>query len=247
MYCLIITGFQNVRHRYKMRLVVKNNAGIGRNTHLTVCKSIQGINRNIGRYPRCQVNDNLYIFGREVFHGLHSLFGFFDFYFSFFAGFDDGVLDGSGGRTERNFPNHQRFFVQLLNLSPDAHFSAPQSIVIVGNINVSSRWKIRKEGKRLTFENGDGGFEQFHKIVRHDLGRKPDGNPFHTHGQQQRKFNRQCDRFALATVVTHLPFGSIFVENYVIAKFRKSNFNVTGRRSAVARANISPTSLRIKY
>ena len=92
---------------------------------------------------------------------------------------------------------------------------------------------------------GDGCIAQFIEVMWKNLGGKSHGNTFYPLGQQQREFDRQCDRLSVSAVIGSLPFSRFRVEHHIQRKLGKPGFDVTGSSCTVARQDVTPVSLAV--
>ena len=118
-----------------MRLVINDDAGIGRNAYLTVCEGIKGIDGNVGRLPRGQLYQYFHVFSRVVHH-------FFNLDLAFVIGFDDGVNEAAGSGAIRYFTNGHGLSVQLFHLRPHLDFATSQALVVLRKVGLSACEKI---------------------------------------------------------------------------------------------------------
>src|SRR5690606_11147196 len=103
----------------------------------------------------------------------------------FYNRFDSRSSCGSIGY----FLDYQCFFIQYFNLCANTDPTAPLALVILGEVRNTSRGEVGVYFRILTLEDVDRGFDEFAEVVRHDLGRQPDGDTFHALGEQERKLN----------------------------------------------------------
>ncbi|MNY46951.1 hypothetical protein D3C86_1821810 [compost metagenome] len=81
--------------------------------------------------------------------------------------------------------------------------------------------------------------------MRHYFGGQTNCNPFGTLGKQQRKLNRQSNRFIVPAIIAELPNGGIAIKDHLVCKFRQTGLNVTRGSGIVARNRVAPVTLAI--
>ena len=152
-------------------MLVNNNAGIGRDRYLTVCKGIERINGLVGRNARIQVNHNFALLSGIV-------VDFLDLDFALVVALHNAVDDTASCGAIWYFTDDQRLFVLLADPRSDAHLAATQAIVVVGHVHQAARREVGIERERLVAEIGYGGVDKFVEVMRQELGGQTHGDAF---------------------------------------------------------------------
>ena len=164
---------QHVAHFEEVRFVVHDHTTVRRNADLTVRKSIQGIDRFVWRYTRSQMHQDLYIFRCIIVH-------FLDLDLPFIVCLQDRFDHGGSRSSVWNFTDNQCFVIQFRDFRTDFHRTATLTVIIFGDIDITSCLKIRIQSKVFVFQISDWSIQQFIEVMRQYFGRKSHSDPFHT-------------------------------------------------------------------
>ena len=135
--------------------------------------------------------------------------------------------------------------VEFDDAGADLDRTAPQTVVVTRDVDQAARLEVGVEGERLPAQAGDRGVEQLVEVVGQDFRGQADGDAFHALGQQQRKLDRQRDRFLVAAVVGEHPFGRLGIEDHLHGELAQPCLDVTRGGSAVSREDVAPVTLRV--
>ena len=229
---------QYFAHGEEVRLLVVDDAAVGRNGDLAVGESVKCIDGLVARHTRHQMDDNLGMVAGEVVETL-------DLDLALFDGFAYRLDERIGGFAKRNIGDAQRLLVNLVDAATHLHDAASCSIVIFRNVDKTTCREVGVKFERFALEAGNRSIEKFVKVVGQDLRRKTYGNTLHALGEEQRELDGQVDRFLLATIVGKLPRGNLIVEHHLERKFRKARLDVTGCSCRITCEDIAPVALAV--
>src|SRR5512133_2047968 len=108
------------------------------------------------------------------------IINFPDFYFTLFIGLQNRVNQRSSGLPEWYFIDYQRFLFKFGNLGTYPYGSAPQTVIVSGNINQSSCRKIRIQFKTLSLKMGNRSINELIKIMRENFRSQSHSNSLHS-------------------------------------------------------------------
>src|SRR5579872_5396040 len=211
-------GLKQFLRAKELRLLVDDDTGVRRNADFAIRKCIEGIDRDIRRDTRRQVDLDLDFRGRIVGY-------LFDLYFALVIGLEDRIDKLRGGDAIGHVPDEKGLLVELLDMGPDAYLPAATPVVIVRDIDHSGGQKVGEELEFLPLQVFHGRFAKLTEVMRQDLGCEADSNAFGPLGQQQRKFHRQRDRFVFPAVITKLPLGGLRIEGDFQREFAEARFD----------------------
>ena len=83
---------------------------------------------------------------------------FFDLDLSLVICLNNGIHQLCGGYSIRHIFNNQCFLVQLFNLCPNPHFSAPFSFIVIAYINHTARLEIGEQFEAFASQMFYGSF-----------------------------------------------------------------------------------------
>ena len=229
---------KNIADGKELRLVVLDDAAVGRDVDLAIAEGIEGIHGFIGRCARCQMHENLYVGRGDVFY-LSCLD------FSLFHRLGDAFDEAHRGFAIWNLGDDEGLAVELIYLGSHLQGSATLTVVVFAHVDGSTRWEVRVDGKLFSPEVVDGSIAEVVEVMWQYLAAQSHGDTLGTLCQEQREFSRQGDRLLVAAVVRELPVGGFRVEHHVERKLRESCLNISGSCRTVAREDISPVTLRI--
>ena len=126
---------QHLAYGEETRLVVFDNAAVGRNVNLAVAKCVECINGFVRRNARGEVHLYLYLGRRIVVYAL-------GLYLSLLLRFKNRVDKRGGVLAERYLADNKCLAVQFLNLGAHLDRAAPLSVVISAGINRTARGKV---------------------------------------------------------------------------------------------------------
>ena len=164
---------------------------------------------------------------------------------SFLNGLRDTLTQGVHRLGIRQFTNHQRLVVELLDLGTHLQQTASLTVVVLAHINATASGEVGIQCKWLPFQVGNGRLTDLIIVMRQDLRAQTHGNALGTLSQQQGVFGRKGNRFLVPSIVAQLPLGSLGIENHVEGEFRESCLNISGRCSTVTCQDVSPVSLAV--
>ena len=161
---MISCHLQNLVHRHKMRLLIDDHAGIGRDGDLTITEGIERINGYVRGNARRQINLNLNLSRCIVYY-------LFDLDFAFVIGFENGLDQTGGGYSIGNILDQEGRFVFGFDVGTDTQLSSSFATIIVTRIDHASSREVRNQLRLATFEDCNRSLAQLNEVVRHNLGR----------------------------------------------------------------------------
>ena len=221
-----------------MRLLVVDDAAVGRDGDFTIGEGIKRIDGLVTRNARHQMNDNLSMVAGEVIETLNLDLTLFD---CLSYRLDERI----GGFTKRHIGDTQRLLVDLVDATTYLDDAATSTIVIFRNVDEATRREVGVKLKRFAFETGNRRIEQFVEVMRQDLRRKTHSNTLHALGEEQRELDGKVDRLLLATIVGKLPRCDLIIEHHLEREFRKASLDVTWCGCRIAREDIAPVALTV--
>ena len=126
---------QHIAHSEETRLVVLDNAAVGRDVYLAIGEGVEGINGLVARHSRRKVNLYLHLGSSIVIHFLCLNLALVD-------GFEDGVDKRGCGLGERNLAYDDSLGVELLYLCTHLNHSATLTVVVACHINRATRGEV---------------------------------------------------------------------------------------------------------
>ena len=99
---------------------------------------------------------------------------------SFLNGLRDTLAQGVHRLGIRQFTNHQRLVVELLDLGTHLQQTAPLTVVVLAHINATASGEVGIQGKWLPFQVGNGRLTDLIIVMRQDLRAQSHGNAFST-------------------------------------------------------------------
>ena len=221
-----------------MRLLVPDDAGVGRDRHLAVGEGVERVDRLVRRLVGRHLHDDLDLFGRVV-------VDLADLDLALFVGLDDRLLDRLGGRGVGDLGDGQRPLVDLRDAGAHLHGAAPQAVVVAAHVGHAARREIGIQLEFAPLQMGDRRMDQLHEVVGQDLRGQSHGDAVGALGQQQRELDGQRHRLLLAAVVREHPLGGLAVEDHVQREFRQPRLDVSARGGLVAREDVAPVALAV--
>ncbi len=229
---------QHIAHGEEARLVVLDDAAVGRDVDLAVREGIEGVDGLVRRRARCKLYLYLHVACRHV-----DDTSCFDL--PFLDGFGDGVLQGSGGFGVGHLADDERLVVEFVDFGSYAHHAAALSVVVFAHVDGTAGGEVGIEMKLLAFEVVDGSVANLVEVMRQYLAGESYGDAVGTLCQQQRKLHGQGHGLFVASVVAHLPFGGLRVEDCLKCKLREARLDISGSGGTVSREDIAPVALRV--
>ena len=192
--CAVHRVAQHVADGEELRLVVLDDAAVGRYVDFAVREGIQRVQRLVRRHAGRQLHLYLHLGSRQVLHVACLDLALVD-------SFQYRVDNRLRGLRERYLADDQRLRVQLLYLGTHLQHAATLSVVVFRHVDGTSRGEVGIQVELLAVQVADGSVAQFHEVVGQDFRRQTDGNTLRTLCQQQRELHRQRDRLLVAAVV----------------------------------------------
>ena len=230
--------FQDLVHGEEHRLVVPDDAGIGRNLGLALGEGVQRVDGFVRRDIGGKMNHNFHFVGGHVFNLL-------DVDFLLVLGLEDAVDDGVRGFAVRNFRDGDGALVYLVDAGADLHHAAALALVVLGAVCDAAGREVRQNLIGLALQDGDGGVDELVEVVGQDFGAEAGGDAFRTLRQQQRETHGQFRGLLVAAVVGGHPGGDFLVEDHFLGKLGKAGLNVTRGGVGVSGEDVTPVSLAV--
>ena len=117
--------------------------------------------------------------------------------------------------------------------------------MVSADVGDSARGKVRVNLKTASAKVRHRRVDQLVKVVRKDLGAQTHRNTLYALRQQQRKLDRQKDRFLASAVVARLVLRDFGRKSHVEGKLAQARFDVSGSCRTVSGVNVAPVSLGI--
>ncbi len=222
----------------EVRLLVGDDARVGRYGDFAVGEGIERVDGLVGRFVGAYVDDDFHLFGGVVVH-----FPYLDF--SLFVGLDDGLLDGLGCGAVGDFGNGERALVDFGDACAHLHYAAAQSVVVARHVDEAARLEVGIERERFAPQTGYGGVDEFVEVVRQDFRGEAHRDTLYPLRQQQRELHGQRDGFLVAAVIGEHPLRGLGIEHHVEGELAEPGLNVTRRGGHVAREDVAPVALRV--
>ena len=154
---------EHVAHGEELRLLVLDDAAVGRDVDFAVGEGIESVDGLVARYARCQMHLNLHLCRCQV---------------GDVASLDLALLDGLGDALDERryrlgvgqFANHQRLLVQFFYLRTHLHHAATLSVVVFRHVDRAARLEVRIQVELLTMQIADGRVADFAEVVGQNLG-----------------------------------------------------------------------------
>ena len=204
---------QNLANAQEMRLILIDYTRVGRNRHFAIGECVQCVDRLVGRFVGCHVNDDLNLLRGVILH-LANLD------LALLVGLHDRLLDTLGRSCEWDLGDSQRALVDLRNACANLHRTATQTVIITRAIDQTTRREVGQQRKILALQVCNTSVDQLVEVVGQNLRCQTYCDTLDTLRQQQRELNRQSYRFLITTIIRRHPLRSLRVENYVECKFR---------------------------
>ena len=232
------TVAQHVAHGEELRLVVGDDAAVGRDVDLAVGEGVEGVKGLVGRDAGSEMHLYLHLGGGVVVH-LARLD------LAFLYGLEDGLDERGGGLAVWYLADDEGLVVELLYLRPHLEHSAALAVVIAADVDAASRGEVGIELEGLAVEIGYGGVAELAEVVGKDLRRQTYGNAFASLCEQQRELDGERDGLFVAAVVGELPFGGLGIEHGVDGKLRQARLYISRGGRPVASEDVAPVALCI--
>ncbi len=149
---------QNVANCQEMWFVVIDDATVGRDADLAVCKGIEGIDGLVGRDTRRKLYVDFHILRSDIVY-------FFYFYFPLVVRLQDRIYHAGGRPSIRNIFDYKGFIIQLRDGGTHFYRATTLTIIVFLNIDKATSLKIRIECKRFFLEIGNGSITQLVEVV----------------------------------------------------------------------------------
>ena len=229
---------QHVADGEELRLLVLDNAAVGRDVDLAVGEGIEGVDGLVRRHAGRQVDEYLHLSRCQVVYA---------------AGLDLTLLDGLGDAfaerahrlRERQLAYDQRLGVQLLYLSAYLEHAATLSVVVFRHVDRAARLEVGVQLEVLAVQVADGSVAYLAEVVGQNLRRQADGYALGTLRQQQGELHGQRDGLLVASVVAELPLRRLRVEHRVQGELGQTCLDISGCSGAVAGEYVTPVALRV--
>ena len=185
---------ENLLHTHEVRLLVTDNARIGRDGYLARGEGVEGVDGLVARLVVRNVDHDLDLVGRQIVHLL-------DTYLAPLVGLHDRILYRLRGRGKGYLRNGERPFVDLRDTRPHLDRATAQAVVVARHIHDTARREIGIQLEILPAKVCDTCIDQLVEVMRQDLGRQTYGNTVGALRQQQRELDRKCHGLLVAAVV----------------------------------------------
>ena len=153
---------QHVGHGEELRLIVLDDAAVGRKVDFAIGEGIERIDGLVGRDSRREVHLHFHVGRSEVGHVLGLDFPLFD-------GFGDAFAKGADGLGERQVADDERLVVELLNLGAYFQYTASLAVVVFRNVDRAPRGEVGIEPEFLSVKVFDGGIADVVEVVGQNL------------------------------------------------------------------------------
>ena len=164
---------QHVAHGEELRLVVLDDAAVGRDVDFAVAEGIEGIHRLVARCAWGEVYEYLHVGGGHVIH-LACLD------FSLLHRLGDGVDEAAGGLAEGYLADNECLAVELVNLGSYLEHAATLSVVVFAHVDGTARREVGIDLERLALEIMDGSVAKVVEVVRQHLAAQSYGDALGT-------------------------------------------------------------------
>ena len=174
---------EHIAHSQELRLIVLDDATVGRDADLAIRKGVEGIDGLVARYARSQMHLDLHVGSSQILHlaGLDL---------SLFHCLHDGILNALRSLREGNLSDDERLLVYLLNFRPHFDGASTLPVVILADVDATRCGEIGEELEGLFVEVGDGCITNLTEIMGQDLRGEAHSNTFCTLGQYQWELHR---------------------------------------------------------
>ena len=211
-------ALQDLRDRHAAGTVVHNDHGGTGNGELAIGISIQGVQRFCGIVAADGIQLNIDLCRRKV-------LGRGDLDLVLLDGIVNGNqqpfgIDGGG-----DLPDHDVASFDL-QFCPDSQFSL--AVLVLGNVHDPALKEVGIQGERFALEIGDLRLQHFHKVVGHDLGGGPDGDPVRPHDEEGGDLGGEHDRFHISAVIRINDLRDVPVEQDILRQRGQAAFDITG-------------------
>ena len=230
--------FQHVVYAQELRLVVYDNAGVGRDCSLAVREGVKCINRLVRGYIVGKVNHNLYLLRSHILY-------FLNLDFALVLCLQDGVYHLLGGLSVRNLRYGDGILVNLLNARAYLYNTAALAGHVFGALREAAGREVRENLVGLSLKDGDGCIQKFVEVMRENLGSHTHGNALSSLRQKQRETYRELRRLLVAAVIGRHPVGNLRVEYNFLCELAQAGLYVSGGRIAVTGEDVTPVTLAV--
>ncbi len=132
---------QHIADGEELRLVVLDDAAVGRDVDFAVAEGIEGIHGFIGRCAWSQMHEDLHVGrGNVIYLSCLDL--------SLFHRLGDGVDEASGGFAVWNLGDDEGLVVELVYLGSHLQDASTLTVVVFAHVDGSTRWEVRIDGQR---------------------------------------------------------------------------------------------------
>ena len=229
---------KDLLHTHEVRLLVTDDARIGRDGYLARGEGVEGVDGLVARLVVRYMDHYLDLVGRQIVHLL-------DTYLAPLVGLHDRILYRLRGRGKGYLRNGERPFVDLRDTRPHLDRATAQAVVVARHIHDTARREIGIQLEILPAKVCDTCVNQLVEVMRQDLGRQTYGNTVGALRQQQRELDRKCHGLLVAAIVGAHPLRGLAVEDNLQGKLRQPSLDISARGSLVAREYVAPVTLTI--
>ena len=192
-----------------------------------------------GLTPLVKVNDHLHLVGGVVLHPL-------DLDLALVVGLEDALDEGGRGHAVRHLLHDEGLVVLLAQLGPDPDTSAPEAVVVLLTVGLSSGREVRQKLEAAALEVGHRPVDELVEVVRQHLARQADGDALRPLLEQQRELDGQGLRLLVPAVIAGQPVGRLRIEKRLLGEGAQAGLDVTRRCGAVPGEDVAPVSLTIQ-
>ena len=150
---------EHIAHGEELRLVVLDDAAVGRDVDFAVAEGIEGIHRLVRRSARCQMHEDFHVCRCNIIH-LSCLD------LSLFHCLGDGVDEASGGFTEWYLADYECLVVEFVYLGSYLQYASSLSVVVFAYVDGASCREIRIELEGFSLEVVDGSIAEVVEVMR---------------------------------------------------------------------------------
>ena len=140
----IYTVAEHIADGEELRLVVLDDAAVGRDVDFAITEGIEGIHRLVGGSAWSEVYENLHVGGGDILY-LASLD------LAFLHRLGDALDEASRGLAEWYLGDDERLVVELVYLGTNLQNTATLTIVVLAHIDGTASREVGIDGERLSF------------------------------------------------------------------------------------------------
>ena len=153
---------QHVADGEELRLVVTNDAAVGRDIDFAVGEGIERINGLVAADARRQMHLNLHLGRCQVCHVTR-------FNLALLNGLGDALAECGNSFRVRQLTDDERLRIELLNLGTHLQHAAALSVVVLADVDAAARLEVRIEVELLTVQVADGSVANLTEVMGQDF------------------------------------------------------------------------------